>query len=252
MNKKKVILSLSGHDPSGGAGLQIDILTSQFFDFHCVSSLTCQTVQTTKKLHKVIPTELEFFKQNLSQILKDSDISGVKVGALACKKIALEIMNVISSMNVPIVIDPIILSGSGERFIEKEDLIFYRDNFYPHSSLLTPNIAELKMLTKKESEKESIKFLLSKGIENIYVTGKVENNKIMNSLYSKGVLLQKTESDYLDKAIHGTGCALSTAILCNLVNQKDLKDSCLISHKLLSNLVHKSFETNGQDILSFK
>ena len=41
-------------------------------------------------------------------------------------------MNVISSMNVPIVIDPIILSGSGERFIEKEDLIFYRDkiNFY--------------------------------------------------------------------------------------------------------------------------
>jgi hydroxymethylpyrimidine/phosphomethylpyrimidine kinase len=108
------------------------------------------------------------------------------------------------------------------------------------------------MLTKKESEKESIKFLLSKGIENIYVTGKVENNKIINSLYSKGVLLQKTESDYLDKAIHGTGCALSTAILCNLVNQKGLKDSCLISHKLLSNLVHKSFETNGQDILSFK
>jgi hydroxymethylpyrimidine/phosphomethylpyrimidine kinase len=86
MNKKKVILSLSGHDPSGGAGLQIDILTSQFFDFHCVSSLTCQTVQTTKKLHKVIPTELELFKQNLRQILKDSEISGVKVGSLGLQK----------------------------------------------------------------------------------------------------------------------------------------------------------------------
>ena len=33
MNKKEVILSISGHDPSGGAGLQTDILTSNFLIF---------------------------------------------------------------------------------------------------------------------------------------------------------------------------------------------------------------------------
>ena len=70
MNKKEVILSISGHDPSGGAGLQTDILTSNFFNFHCVSCLTCQTVQTTKKLFKLDPTKIKFFEQNIDEIVK--------------------------------------------------------------------------------------------------------------------------------------------------------------------------------------
>ena len=74
----------------------------------------------------------------------------------------------------------------------------------------------------------------------------------MNSLYSKGTLIDETTSNYLNKDFHGTGCAISTAILCNLVNKKKLKDACSNSHKFLSKLIQDSFETSGQDILNFK
>ena len=133
--------------------------------------------------------------------------------------------------------DPIFFAGGGGKFTNKKDLSFLRDSFYPHSSILTPNIEELKILSKNKSEEDSIKFLFDKGIKNIYVTGKVNKNKITNSLYSNGFLIKETSSKYLKKNIHGTGCALSTAILCNLVNKKSIKDSCSLSHKFLSHLV---------------
>ena len=68
----------------------------------------------------------------------------------------------------------------------------------------------------------------------------------------KGTLNDETTSDYLNKDFHGTGCAISTAILCNLVNKKKLKDACSNSHKFLSKLIQDSFKTSGQDILNFK
>ena len=243
MNKKKVILSISGHDPSGGAGLQTDILTSNFFNLHCVSSLTCQTVQTTKKLIKLDPTKVKFFKQNIDHIIKSTNLSGIKIGVVPNRDIACEIIKIISSLKIPVVIDPIFFAGGGGKFTNKKDLSFLRDSFYPHSSILTPNIEELKILSKNKSEEDSIKFLFDKGIKNIYVTGKVNKNKITNPLYSNGFLI---------KNIHGTGCALSTAILCNLVKEKSVKDSCSLSHKFLSHLVKNSVKTNGQDILNFK
>ena len=252
MNKKKVILSISGHDPSGGAGLQTDILTSNFFNLHCVSSLTCQTVQTTKKLFKLDPTKVKFFKQNIDHIIKSTNLSGIKIGVVPNRDIACEIIKIISSLKIPVVIDPIFFAGGGCKFINKKDISFLRDSFYPHSSVLTPNIEELKILSKNKSEEDSIKFLFDKGIKNIYVTGKVNKNKITNSLYSNGFLVKETSSKYLKKNIHGTGCALSTAILCNLVNKKSIKDSCSLSHKFLSHLVKNSIKTNGQDILNFK
>ena len=95
MNKKKVILSISGHDPSGGAGLQTDILTSNFFNLHCVSSLTCQTVQTTKKLFKLDPTKVKFFKQNIDHIIKSTNLSGIKIGVVPNRDIACEIIKII-------------------------------------------------------------------------------------------------------------------------------------------------------------
>ena len=174
MNKKEVILSISGHDPSGGAGLQTDILTSNFFNFHCVSCLTCQSVQTTKKLFKLDPTKIKFFEKNIDEIVKSTNLSGIKVGVVPNKNIAKIIIKIISSSKIPIVIDPIFNAGGGGRFIEKRDLSFFRDSFYPYSSLLTPNIEELKILSNNKSEEDSIKFLFDKGIKNIYVTGKVK------------------------------------------------------------------------------
>ena len=92
-------------------------------------------------------------------------------------------------------------------------------------------------------------FLRDKGIENVYVTGELKKEKIRNHLYSKGELVNIDEVPKMKTIIHGSGCALSTSILCFLVNKKSLKDACSKSQNLMKVLVKNSRNHIHQNIL---
>ena len=53
MKRKKILLAIGGHDPTGGAGISADIETSAYFNFHTLSILTCITVQNTNRVQKI-------------------------------------------------------------------------------------------------------------------------------------------------------------------------------------------------------
>jgi hydroxymethylpyrimidine/phosphomethylpyrimidine kinase len=115
--------------------------------------------------------------------------------------------------------------------------------------LLTPNVYELKTLTNKKSISDGILFLNERGIENVYVTGEIKKGKIRNYLYSKGKLVNIDEVPKLKIKIHGSGCALSTSILCFLINKQSLKDACSESQNVMKDLVKKSRNHIHQNIL---
>ena len=48
--KKPVVLTISGHDPSGGAGIQADIETLAALDCHACSVITALTDQDTRNV----------------------------------------------------------------------------------------------------------------------------------------------------------------------------------------------------------
>ncbi len=120
---------------------------------------------------------------------------------------------------------------------------------YRKATLLTPNIYELKTLTNKKNIFDGILFLLNKGIENVYVTGELKKGKIRNHLYSKGELVNIDEVPKIKTTIHGSGCALSTSILCFLANKKSLKEACSKSQNLMRVLVKNSRNHIHQNIL---
>ena len=96
---------------------------------------------------------------------------------------------------------------------------------------------------------DGILFLHNQGIENVYVTGELKKGKIRNHLYSKGELVNIDEVPKMKTIIHGSGCALSTSILCLLVNKKSLKDACSKSQNLMKVLVKSSRNHIHQNIL---
>ena len=65
MRHKKYILSISGQDPTNGAGNSLDILVANQHNFHCLSSITNLTIQDAEKLHKVEDVNENFFRKNL-------------------------------------------------------------------------------------------------------------------------------------------------------------------------------------------
>ena len=252
MRHKKYILSISGQDPTNGAGNSLDILVANQHNFHCLSSITSLTIQDAEKLHKVEDVNESFFQENLKNLNKNFNVSGIKIGAISSSKV-IEITTKFLDQftKVPIVIDPIIEASGGGKFMKKQNINFSLRNLYPLATLLTPNLDELKILSGCKTEKDSINSLLDHGIENIYVTGKSRKNEIISTLFVKGVEELDVKTKKISKTFHGSGCALSTSILCNLIKTKDLKRSCLNSNEFMRKILKNSIKTKNQDFINF-
>ena len=252
MRHKKYILSISGQDPTNGAGNSLDILVANQHNFHCLSSITSLTIQDAEKLHKVEDVNESFFQENLKNLNKNFNVSGIKIGAISSNKV-IEITTKFLDQftKVPIVIDPIIEAGGGGKFMKKQNINFSLRNLYPLATLLTPNLDELKILSGCKTEKDSINSLLDRGIENIYVTGKSRKNEIISTLFINGVKELDVKTKKISKTFHGSGCALSTSILCNLIKTKDLKRSCLDANEFMRKILKNSIKTNNQDFINF-
>ena len=245
-----LILSIAGHDPTGGAGIQVDAQIANHHGKHCLSILTCETIQNLKSFEKIIPQEKKYIQESFDNLLKNFSLKYFKIGLVPNIEIASKLGSLIAA-NKPeiLVIDPILKSGTGKKLFLKKDLNSLIQNLYNKATLLTPNMYELKTLTNKKNIIDGILFLLDKGIENVYVTGEFKKGKIRNHLYSKGEVVNIDEVPKVKTIIHGSGCALSTSILCFLVNKESLRDACSKSQNLMKVLVKKSRNHIHQNIL---
>ena len=182
--------------------------------------------------------------------MKNFSLKYFKIGLVPNIEIASKLGSLIAA-NKPeiLVIDPILKSGTGKKLFLKKDLNSLIQNLYNKATLLTPNMYELKTLTNKKNIIDGILFLLDQGIENVYVTGEFKKGKIRNHLYSKGEVVNIDEVPKVKTIIHGSGCALSTSILCFLVNKESLRDACSKSQNLMKVLVKKSRNHIHQNIL---
>ena len=245
-----LILSIAGHDPTGGAGIQVDAQIANHHGKHCLSILTCETIQNLKSFEKIIPQEKKYIQESFDNLLKNFSLKYFKIGLVPNIEIASKLGSLIAADKPEIlVIDPILKSGTGKKLFLKKDLNSLIQNLYNKATLLTPNMYELKTLTNKKNIIDGILFLLDQGIENVYVTGEFKKGKIRNHLYSKGEVVNIDEVPKVKTIIHGSGCALSTSILCFLVNKESLRDACSKSQNLMKVLVKKSRNHIHQNIL---
>ena len=245
-----LILSIAGHDPTGGAGIQVDAQIANHHGKHCLSILNCETIQNLKSFEKIIPQEKKYIQESFDNLLKNFSLKYFKIGLVPNIEVASKLGSLIAA-NKPeiLVIDPILKSGTGKKLFLKKDLNSLIKNLYNKATLLTPNMYELKTLTNKKNIIDGILFLLDQGIENVYVTGELKKGKIRNHLYSKGEIVNIDEVPKVKTIIHGSGCALSTSILCFLVNKKSLRDACSKSQNLMRVLVKNSRNHIHQNIL---
>ena len=199
-----LILSIAGHDPTGGAGIQVDAQIANHHGKHCLSILTCETIQNLKSFEKIIPQEKKYIQESFDNLLKNFSLKYFKIGLVPNIEIASKLGSLIAA-NKPeiLVIDPILKSGTGKKLFLKKDLNSLIQNLYKKATLLTPNMYELKTLTNKKNIIDGILFLLDQGIENVYVTGELKKGKIRNHLYSKGEVVNVDEVPKVKTIIHG-------------------------------------------------
>lgn len=224
-NKQKpIVLVLAGHDPSGGAGIQADIESIANASCHTVSVITSLTTQNTHEVTEVIPQEKSSFKKQMQLILEDMDINACKIGMFGDSELIEVAHDLLSDINIPVVLDPIISSGSGTIFSNTDVCEKIISLLLPLSTIVTPNSIEARTLSGLENLHEAAEQLIKLGTENVLITGSHENTEsVTNSLYSSNNKPYEYNWTRLTDTYHGSGCTLSSRIAAQLALGNDIK-----------------------------
>ena len=222
-----IVLSFAASDPSGGAGIQADILTLASMGCHPLSVITAITVQDTAGVDGVMSLDPEWVADQARAVLEDMPGNVFKMGMLGSAEIIMAIAEVISDYpDIPLVLDPILASGRGDELANEDMLATMRELLIPQATIITPNSMEARRLAQNDDDDQDspdlhqcAQRLLGMGCEYVLIPGTHENTtQVVNTLYQSDVVVRSDAWPRLAGSYHGSGCTLASAIAAAIAN----------------------------------
>jgi len=218
-NFRPCILCLSGHDPSGGAGIAADIEAIAAQKCHAASVITALTIQDSSNVYDFKILDSEWVTAEANAIINDLPISAIKLGMLGSIQMVQCVMEIIAKLpNIPVVCDPV-LKASGGGKLGKDDVGFIiREQLFPVAIIATPNLIEAQILAdlpKNASADQCAEKLLSKIPYLLITDGEGTSSTVINRLYSKKECKEFT-CPRLPGIYHGSGCTLASSLSARL------------------------------------
>ena len=192
------------------------------------SAITSLTVQSTMGVQNSYPVAAATLQETLECLHADLPPAGIKIGMLATaenvKVLArhLEMVRKVAPQT-PVVLDPVLSSSSGRELLSAEGLEQLCRHLLPLVDWVTPNLSELSLLSgvpvTSRDQVEPAARLLQKVYPKLttFATGghlSQPDDLLVcptgDPLWIPGERIESTST-------HGTGCALSSALLSRLV-----------------------------------
>lgn len=233
------VLTVAGSDPSGGAGIQADIKTITALQGYAAAAITTLTVQDTKKVYDVYPTPADGVSAQIRAVLLDVGVDAIKTGMLYSSEIIEAIANTLDecAFSGPLVLDPVMVSSSGDRLLNEDAVALMKERLFPRTTLLTPNLPELEVLTDIPVAGEADMIMagdaiLEMGVNAVLLKGgHLEAARIVDILYQRGAAPVRIETDKVDtRHTHGTGCTTASAVATLLAQGKTLEKAFKGAH----------------------
>jgi hydroxymethylpyrimidine/phosphomethylpyrimidine kinase len=228
------VLTFAAIDPSGGAGLQADILTLTSIGCHALPIVTALTVQDTMGVEAVQAIDADWVSDQARYILEDIPVAAFKLGLLGSVEIIAAVAEIISDYpEIPVVFDPVLASGRGDELSTENMLAAMRDSIIPRSTILTPNSMEARRFAIDEDDerddpnlKECAQRLLGWGCDYVLITGThINTPQVTNTLYSQNGVVRSDTWERLPGSYHGSGCTLASAIAASLASGLSMSEA---------------------------
>jgi hydroxymethylpyrimidine/phosphomethylpyrimidine kinase len=227
-----IVLSFSGTDPTGGAGMQADLLTLSSMGCHALTVVTAITVQDTAGVEDVLPIEADWVSDQARVLLEDMPVAAFKIGMVGSVENCAAIAEVVSDYpDVPLILDPVLASGRGDEIATEDMIEAMRELLIPQTTIITPNSLEARRLADDGSDEERsledcAKRILEMGCEYVLITGTHENTpQVVNTLYGQEGVIRSDSWQRLPGSYHGSGCTLASAIAATLANGLDVPEA---------------------------
>lgn len=227
-----VALSIAGSDSSAGAGIQADLKTFSALGIYGCTVITTITAQNTRKVARVFELPVDMIKVQIKAVMSDSPPDAIKVGVVYSAEIVETITGLLSKTKAPIVIDPILVAGTGYRLLQKDALDPFVKKLIPLCTLVTPNKMEAEVLSgiKIRSNSDAIqaaKKIQTIGAQNVIVKGgHIDSDIVTDILLEKsGKVTKMSNRRVMVKETHGSGCNFSAAATAYLARGFSLAES---------------------------
>ncbi len=229
-----IVLAFAASDPTGGAGIQADIMTLSSMGCHPLSVITAITVQDTSGVEDVLPIDADWIADQARALLEDIPVAAFKLGMLGSVEAIAAIAEIISDYpGIPLIFDPVLASGRGDQFANEDMVDAMLELLLPQTTIITPNSLEARRLAlEDESERdepdlpECARRLIIAGCEFVLITGTHENTEqVVNTLYGERGMVRSDKWQRLAGSYHGSGCTLASAIAANLAHGLDIVEA---------------------------
>jgi hydroxymethylpyrimidine/phosphomethylpyrimidine kinase len=256
MSKPPIVWTIAGFDPSCGAGIGTDLKTISTLDCYGAACITALTVQNTLGVRRIEPVSAATVREMLQALVEDLPPNAIKIGMLATEEIASAVVEFLAtppSLRCPVVLDPILRSSSGAELLDAAGLQVLLTRLLPLATVVTPNREEAAALTGLPigNAEGAAKALRRLGAVAAVVTGGdplrpgyFSSEDAGSSFIAEG--LPGSEASHSSEDVlaygqagqefvktltarrihststHGTGCAFSTAIACELARGESI------------------------------
>jgi hydroxymethylpyrimidine/phosphomethylpyrimidine kinase len=227
----KRILTIAGSDSGGGAGVQADLKTITVLGGFGMSVLTALTAQNTVGVAAIHPVPLEFIAQQLDAVLSDIGADAVKTGMLFNADTIEVVADRLSAYGTEkLVVDPVMLSKGGDVLLVKEGRETLVSRLIPMALVVTPNIPEAEVLSKRsiraeQDIHEAARTIHGMGARYVLIKGGHLAGPATDYLYDGKAFLECSKVRIDTTHTHGTGCVYSAAIATYLALELDVTEA---------------------------
>jgi hydroxymethylpyrimidine/phosphomethylpyrimidine kinase len=224
-----VALTIAGSDSGGGAGIQADLKTFAALGVYGATVITALTAQNTRGVTAIHDVPADFIVAQIDTVFSDLDIAAVKIGMLS-RAAAIEAVATGLKRHKAknIVLDPVMVSTSGDQLLALPAVETLRRELIPHALVVTPNIPEAAALigaslARNEQEMEAqAREILSLGARYVLIKGgHGKGADSVDLLIGQGDVVRLSAKRIASKNTHGTGCTLSSGIAAGVAKGLD-------------------------------
>jgi hydroxymethylpyrimidine/phosphomethylpyrimidine kinase len=250
------VLTIAGSDSGGGAGIQADLKAFARCGVHGMSAITAITAQNTLGVEAVHAIPPEIVIAQVRAVVADIGVDAVKVGMLGAASTVHAVAAALDELSddVPVVVDPVMVSESGARLLDHDAESALLAEILPRATVLTPNLPEASALVGGVSDSTQdqapalARAVLKLGPKIVVLTGGHRGQATDLFLDSREPerIVSIPGKRHPDGAAHGSGCTHSSVLAAQLALGRAPLQAAFAARALTGEAVARGLRDVGQ------
>ena len=243
-----ILLTISGFDPSCGAGTAADLKTFAAHGCYGVAAITALTVQNTQGVEGVHNIPSTTVRAQLDVLTTDSTIAAVKIGMLGNRANAGAVAEFLDANRFAHVVhDPVMKSSGGTELLDAAGVKFVATELLKRASVITPNVPEAEILSgitiKEVADMEAAaRKIVEMGARAVIVKGG-HMERAVDVLFDGTTMMPLAGDKGKEEALHGTGCTFAAAVAAHLAVGRTLLEAATLAKAYVTKAIEKAYPT---------